>query len=186
MKKAIIINGFGGVGKDTFIDILRSEFNYNHQGQTIYDAKWNIESFSSVDKVKEAAKILGWDGVTKDLKSRRFLHDLKNLVTEYNDGCLLYMKTTFERIHDSDYLIDLIFFHIREPKEIDKAKEALNAIVIYVKNDNVLRNDHNLEDKDIENYPYDYIVNNFGTLEDLKIEAHKFIEWIGKQINEKE
>lgn len=186
MKKAIIINGFGGVGKDTFIDTLRSEFNYNHQGQTIYNAKWNIESIHCLDIVKKAAKILGWDGVSKDLKSRRFLHNLKNIVTEYNDGCLLYMKTTFERIHDSDYLINLIFFHIREPKEIDKAKEALNAIVIYVKNDNVLRNDHNLEDKDIENYPYDYIVNNSGTLKDLKIEAHKFIEWIGKQINEEE
>ena len=48
-KRIIIINGSGGVGKDTFVEYC-SEFT-------------NVKNISSVDKVKEAAKILvGWNG----------------------------------------------------------------------------------------------------------------------------
>ena len=48
-KQVIIINGTGGSGKDTFVEYC-SEF-----------AK--VTNISSVDKVKEAAKILvGWNG----------------------------------------------------------------------------------------------------------------------------
>ena len=54
-KQVIIINGTGGSGKDTFVEYC-SEF-----------AK--VTNISSVDKVKEAAKILvGWNG-EKDEKS---------------------------------------------------------------------------------------------------------------------
>jgi len=165
MKKAIIINGFGGCGKDTFVNIVEKTF-----------VSYHVYSFSSVDKVKEAAKILGWNG-DKDLKSRRLLHNLKNLSTEYNDGCLKYMKNKYDEISEN-FSNKLIFFHIREPREIDKAKEELDAIVIYIKNDNVSRNDHNLEDAGIEFYDYDYIVDNSGSLEDLRTEACKFIDWI--------
>ena len=191
MKKPVIINGFGGVGKDTFVSIVA--------GKTRTNTSFNIitESYSSVDIIKQVAKTFGWDGVSKTEKDRRFLYDLKKLVTDYNDGCLKYMKECYEKrrlcitLPNNEHISYLIFFHIREPKEIDKAKEALDAICIYVKNDNVPRNEHNLEDKDIENYPYDYIVNNSGTLEDLELEADKFINWIkenyfkGDNTNEK-
>ena len=48
-KKIVVINGSGGVGKDTFVEFC-SEF-----------AK--VKNISSVDKVKEAAKVLvNWNG----------------------------------------------------------------------------------------------------------------------------
>ncbi len=70
-KRVIIINGMGGSGKDTFV-----EFCAKHGAVT---------NISSVDKVKEAAKILvGWDGA-KDEKSRKLLVDLKKLSIDYNN-----------------------------------------------------------------------------------------------------
>ena len=61
-KQVIIINGTGGSGKDTFVRFC-SEF-----------AK--VTNISSVDKVKEAAKILvGWNG-EKHEKARKLLDDL--------------------------------------------------------------------------------------------------------------
>ena len=69
-KVKIIINGCGGVGKDTFVDYCR-----------IFA---NITNISSVDKIKEAAKILGWNG-GKAEEDRKFLSDLKLLSTGYNN-----------------------------------------------------------------------------------------------------
>ncbi len=73
----IIINGKGGCGKDSLIDGIVSH-------------DWWEYTLSSVDKVKEAAMVLGWDG-GKDDKDRKFLHDIKNLSTEYNDGPNTYL-----------------------------------------------------------------------------------------------
>ena len=47
-KYIFVINGSGGVGKDTFVNMVAK------YAQTI--------NFSSVDKVKEVAKLLGWKG----------------------------------------------------------------------------------------------------------------------------
>ena len=69
-KKIFIINGSGGVGKDTFVELV-SEFA-------------SIMNFSSVDKVKDIAKEIGWNG-TKTEKDRKFLSDLKILTAEYCD-----------------------------------------------------------------------------------------------------
>ena len=53
MKQIIIINGSGGVGKDTFVEFCKK-----------YARVLNI---SSVDKVKEAANILtGWNGENQE------------------------------------------------------------------------------------------------------------------------
>ena len=73
MKKHIfIINGSGGVGKDTFCSMV-NEISINRS-----------YSYSSVTKIKEIASELGWEG-KKTEKDRKFLSDLKDLSTKYND-----------------------------------------------------------------------------------------------------
>lgn len=49
-KQVFIINGSGGVGKDTFVKMV-SEATDN-----------SVLNFSSVDKVKDIARIIGWTG----------------------------------------------------------------------------------------------------------------------------
>ena len=76
-KRIVIINGVGGSGKDTFVELCAKHAN--------------VINISSVDKVKEAAKVLvGWNG-EKDEKSRKLLVDLKKISIEYNDYPTAYI-----------------------------------------------------------------------------------------------
>lgn len=158
-KQVIIINGTGGSGKDTFVGFC-TEF-----------AK--VKNISSVDKVKEAAKILvGWNG-EKDEKSRKLLVDLKRLSIEYNDSPTKYIKEQYEIFKKSD--LQFLFIHIREIEEIEKIKKLLNAKTLLIKNPRVALITSNNSDKNVYNYKYDYIIENNGTLEDLKNKARKFV-----------
>ena len=158
-KQVIIINGTGGSGKDTFVEFC-SEF-----------AK--VMNISSVDKVKEAARILvGWNG-EKDEKSRKLLVDLKQLSIEYNDAPAKYIKQKYEEFNNGDY--SYLFVHIREIDEIKKIKQLLNAKTLLIKNPNVPLITSNNSDGNVYKYNYDFVVENDGTLEDLKQKAKEFV-----------
>lgn len=76
MKTVIIINGKGGVDKDTLCDIAAYYYL--------------VKNVSTIDPFKEIArKYAGWNG-EKDLKSRKFLSDLKQLFIDYNDTPMRY------------------------------------------------------------------------------------------------
>ena len=159
-KQVIIINGTGGSGKDTFVEFC-SEFA-------------NVINISSVDKVKEAAKILvGWNG-EKDEKSRKLLVDLKQLSIEYNDYPSKYIKQKYDEFLKSDY--NYLFIHIREIDEIEKIKSMLGAKTLLVRNPRVALITSNNSDGNVYNYNYDYVIENDGTLEDLKQKAKDFVK----------
>lgn len=160
MKEIIIINGSGGVGKDTFVEFC--------------EKYCKVKNISSVDKVKEAARVLtGWNG-TKDDKSRKLLVDLKQLGIEYNDAPFKYIVESSEEFKSSDE--DLMFLHIREISEIEKVRIATKAKTMLVTNKNVPLITSNESDKNVMNYQYDYYIRNDGTLEDLENTAQKFVE----------
>ena len=54
--KIAIINGSAGVGKDTFVKYVKESYTLG-----------TIVNVSTIDDVKRAARILGWDGI-KDEK----------------------------------------------------------------------------------------------------------------------
>ena len=159
-KKVIIINGTGGSGKDTFVEFC-GEFA-------------NVINISSVDKVKEAAKILvGWNG-EKDEKSRKLLVDLKQLSIDYNDFPSKYIKQKYDEFMESNS--NYLFIHIREIDEIEKIKNMLGAKTMLVKNPRVALITSNDSDGNVYNYSYDYVIENDGTLEELKQKAREFIK----------
>ena len=168
-KQIFIINGSGGVGKDAFIELI----DKNSFGKCV------ISNYSSVSKVKKIAKIIGWDG-SKSEKDRKFLSDLKLLTTEYNDMPLNDMKNFAENFMHGDYNIQrMLFLHIREPEEIAKAVEAFkkyNAKTILVRRDSVKHITSNMADENVYNYNYDIVINNNGSLEDLKEIAKCFLD----------
>lgn len=161
MKEVFIINGNGGVGKDTFVSLV------SELVPTV--------NFSSVDKVKEIARIIGWDG-GKTEKDRKFLSDLKLLCTDYNNMPFNSMKDKVEEFMNGDHTF--LFLHIREPQEIEKAKIAFGAKTVLVKRDSVEHITSNMADKNVFDYNYDFVVNNNGTLDELRNEAIKFINSI--------
>ena len=159
-KNIIIINGTGGAGKDTFVGFC-SEIT-------------KVRNVSTVDKVKEAAKILvGWNG-EKDEVSRKLLVDLKQLSIAYNDAPTQYIIQQAEIFKNSEE--NLMFVHIREAEEIEKAKKRLNAKTLLITNPRVKLITSNDSDGKVNEYEYDYYIENDGTLEDLKKKAVQFIE----------
>lgn len=160
MKEIFVINGSGGVGKDTFVEFCKKY------------AK--VKNISSVDKVKEAAFVLtGWSG-EKDDKARKLLSDLKELGVEYNDAPFKYISNMAEDFKNSNE--ELMFVHIREPEEIQKCKDALGAKTLLITNKNVSAITTNHSDKDVLQFNYDYHIKNDGTLEELDKKAKEFVE----------
>lgn len=158
MTKICIINGYGGVGKDTFVNFIKDNCPFH-----------TIVNVSTIDNVKAAARKLGWDGV-KDEKGRLFLSELKYFANQYYP---ISLNTVYQAIEDNPRA-SCIFVHCREPKEIDKIKEEFDAITILVKNDNV-EIPENYSDQNVENYNYDYEIDNNGSLYDLERTAKAFI-----------
>lgn len=156
-KKIIIINGTGGSGKDTFVDFC-SKYG-------------KVMNFSSIDKVKEIATLIGWNG-QKTEKDRKFLSDLKRLTTNYND---MAFKSTIDAVtefENSDR--EILFIHIREPEEIERAATTFNAQTLLIKRVGLANIQSNYSDASVNNYPYDYIIEN-TTLEKLDNDALNFV-----------
>ena len=146
-------------GKDTFANIL-NEF--------IPTLK-----YSSIDKVKEIAKLCGWNG-GKTEKDRKFLSDLKVLTSKYSNMPLeSIINKTIEFLNNDYYQVMLI--DIREPEEIEKAKKILKAKTILIKNDRVQMITSNMADANVFNYNYDFTIENNGTLEEFKDKIINFV-----------
>lgn len=160
-RQVFIINGSGGVGKDSFVDLVSKM------------SKHSVINFSSVDKIKEIAKTIGWTG-GKEEKDRKFLSDLKMLCTDYNDLPFNSMSDKVKEFNDSD--ATMLFLHIREPKEIEKAKAAFNAKTILIKRDTVKHITSNVADANVFNYNYDITINNDKDLKALMVKALNFVQ----------
>ena len=159
-KNIIIINGSGGVGKDTFVNVC-SNFR-------------KVLNISTIDKAKEAARILvDWNG-DKDEKYRKLLVDLKRLSIDYNDSPTKYICKKAEEFMNSDN--EIMFIHIREAEEINKAKRLLGAKTLLITNPHVKIITSNDSDKKVNQYEYDYYIDNDGTIEDLSNKALEFIQ----------
>ena len=158
MKKIVIINGTGGCGKDTFVDIC-SKYK-------------KVYNFSSIDSVKEIARIIGWNG-TKSDKDRKFLSDLKKLTTDYNDFAFNSIKDAINIFNKSND--ELMFIHIREPEEIKKVVDKFKVKTLLIKRQNQELIETNSSDANVEDYNYDYIIIN-TTLDEYENKAVNFIK----------
>ena len=155
MKKIFVQNSVGGSGKDTWASLLN---------KSIPTYKYSI-----VDLPKQAAKVLGWDG-GKTEKDRKFLSDVMDLSTDYNDAPfkdVLSLVTDFKNSKDFDEY-DVLIIDMRDPKDIARAVDVFGAETILIRNPNVEKIESNHADRDVENYEYDYIIENEGSLEQLE------------------
>ena len=158
-KRIVIINGKGTSGKDTFVNIVN---NYVP-----------TENYSSIDLIRKVATQLGYNG-GKTIKDRKFLSDMKVLATEYNDAPNNdIIDKVLKFIYCKQNKNQLLFIHIREPKEIqrlvDFCKESnIEVSTLLIKRENLESVEYgNMADDNVYNYDYDFVINNDGTLDDL-------------------
>lgn len=145
----IVINGKGGVGKDTICDIV---------GKFFFS-----DSISAITPIKEIAGKCGWRG-EKDQKSRKFLSDLKRLLIEYNDLPNQYLVHKFQEFKEKG-TNDLLFVHIREPYQIEDFLNRIDRkyVTLLVRSKRMDMPEivyGNSSDDDVEQYKYDYVFEN--------------------------
>jgi len=171
--KVICVNGAKRSGKDTFTQLCQQYLGENRS-----------YAVSSVDFVKSIAKQAGWDG-TKTEKDRKFLSDLKDLLTRWND--VPYNKIMesisdhifHKKTYGEEYNNLVVFVHIREPEEIAKMVKRVNAKTLFIHRASAEEATcSNHADADVLNYNYDYVIDNNGTLSDLAAKAAEFCEKI--------
>ena len=165
-KITIIINGVGGCGKDTLVEML---------------AKYRpIKNISSITPVKDIASYCGWNGEKTD-KARKFLSDLKKVLTEYNEYPMQYLLAEQEEFLLSDD--EILFVHIREPHEIEKFKDASKTLTytLLVKPRAELQNKvyGNKSDDDVNKYNYDF---EFANDKPLEIIEKEWVDFVDKKI----
>ena len=173
--KIYMLNGKAGSGKTTFFKLIEEKcHNY-------------VYNYSTVDLVKKVAYGCGWNG-SKTPENRKFLSDLKDLLTEWDDvpykDCLKEIKriTSLADIYDVEHDDWAIFIDCREPKEIQKFVDRLGAKTIFIDRKIEDYNASNHADANVENFEYDIVINNNGTLEDLAAVAMNFIKTEGIKI----
>ena len=163
--KSFIINGKGGSGKDTFVELIRDYMlqTYNQR----------ISNVSSVAEIKQiATDIFSYKG-EKTPEWRKLLSDLKDIHTRSCDGPYKYMMNRYNENKAKGYPT---FFHVREPEEIDRLKNDINAITILIERTEVNGNFGNHADDLVEEYDYDILLSNNGTIIELDYQAINFSE----------
>lgn len=175
--KVIIINGSGGVGKDTFIQYVVPYFliTYSHTTVTTY---------SIIDPIKDLMKKIGVD-LNKDEKNRKFMSDFKLLMEDYNDLPYRELINAFERVYYYCYVENNIFIAVmREPKDINRFITELTHIygfdgkdiyTVLVRNDRVEPITSNIADASVNDIKYDVVIDNNGTKEELANKAREFV-----------
>lgn len=165
MKKIVyIINGSGGSGKDTVCNIAAE--------------KYAVRNISSITPIVRIAQFAGWDGI-KTPASRRMLSRLKEVFTEYNDMSFSYCVSELDEFLKSD-VEEILFVHIREAEEIERFRQAAGdvcrTLLVRRPSLNARGKLGNRSDDLVEEYRYDDIIENDGTMDELKNKVFALLE----------
>jgi len=163
MKKVLIINGHPKSGKTEFEKLIAKNIN-----SVIY---------SSITPVKEyAIKYFGWDGDEKNKTEewRRFFYHLKKMLVEEFDYIYIKVAEKVRELYNNPYC-EILMVDSREVEEIERFKNCFQAVTLFINNDKAEQITSNDADANVENYKYDYYIDNNGTLEELEEKALEFI-----------
>ena len=178
MDKIIVINGKGGIGKDTLIEALRNAApHYIH-----------VSNISSITPIVQAVDSTGIVKNGKTNAYRKLLSDMKTAIDEYyraEEGVAYTTDYLNKKIIQWERLCEFgkashhaLFVHIREPEMIKTFVTAHpDAVTILVKSDRAQEEYGNPADDWVESYNYDYIFEANGTKEE---EAKLFCDFIEK------
>ena len=143
---------------------------------------YSCRIISTVDFVKEVAKFCGWNG-QKTPKDRKFLSDLKDILTQWNDipykdiiDSYLGCKEIWKQLGYNEEKC-LYFIMCREPKEIQKFVDRIGArtlIVERVEADEQVQSNH--ADANVHDYTKNSYIHDNITLKKKKKIAYKFTD----------
>lgn len=164
-KRVIIVNGRGGVGKDTICALAA--------------ACYRTRNISSIEPIVRIARFGGWDGV-KTPASRLLLSRLKTAFTEFSDLSFSYCMQQYVAFLEGDERV--LFVHIREPEEIARFRDAVGpACRTLLVRRSALEAEGplgNRSDDNVDEYQYDYYFDNDGPLDRLGASVRDFFRLV--------
>lgn len=169
-----IVNGLPTCGKSTFEFIVQKFLGINA-----------CRSFSTIAPIKALARDIGWNG-EKDPKSRKFLSDLKDLTTKFNDYSFNWVRDKIQEQYQCAANLFIprnkvcIFVDSREPEDIQKYlnyyPEAKSLLVIRPGAEPSSASNHADDSTHIFSVNYDITIFNDGDIPKLEETAKQFIE----------
>lgn len=165
MKRIIAMNGSGRVGKGSFVAACK------HYLQ-------EVQYVSYVDYVRyKIAPLLGYLG-GKTERDRKFLSDLQDISSEYNDYPYFRLDNMIQYFFKTTRGSAVLFIDIREPNIIKRVVDDYGAKTVLLRRTDAPNIKGNHADAEVENYDYDFYIDNNGSLEDLQEKAKEFCEKI--------
>lgn len=163
-RQIFILNGVHSAGKDTFVKFV-NELGVKAFHTSYVDFTRNI--LSEVINVKNKAN-----------KTRKLLCNVNNALEEYDD---IPFKACCQITNDfkmGKLGYDWLIIDCREPRKIERLKQTFDAKTIFIKSDKKITADNSADKAVAENYEYDYIIDNTGSLENLKANTLAFVNQI--------
>lgn len=165
-KQVFIINGSGGVGKDTFVNLIAKYIPITHI------------TIAAIPKM--IAEYFGWD-TEKTEKERKLLSNIKLAIDEYNDGNYKRVVQAHKNFMNDEHT-EWLIIDMREAKDIERAIKDFGAKTILIKRNSIPKITTNIADKGVFDIEYDYTIDNDGTIEDLNKKAYEFIKAVKSKI----
>lgn len=175
--KIIIFAGKARAGKDTCALYIKEYSEKNNLKYANLQFSYYIKMYAKI--------ISDWDG-SEETKPRTLLQQLGTEVIRYQIDNEFFIKRIIDDIKVLSYFCDVITISdARLPEELDLVKKAYqDAIKIKVERPSLENSLTSTEKKHateigLNNYTdYNYIINNDGTLEDLKIKVEELMKTI--------
>ena len=181
----VIINGFAGSGKDEMVSYLENHLDLQE--------KVVIRSMSSIDPVRDMLRREGFPVDIKTPEMRKILADVGTALSAWRIEKCVQFAEKISALNFARKFPYIVFIHMREPKYIDELKLAysrsaypFDVRTLIVNRPDIERVTSNAADMEVENYTYDYKIDNDGTIRDLYSKATAFAEQLFSEIPARE
>ena len=201
----VMVASAGGSGKDTFIELVDHVLTYDSASVSTVDAvkdavdKMNDALFKKFRRIYELHMCPVYSAPDirecKDDRYRSFLHNVKDAWSEFNEGPALYCLSEYlyharfniEAMNSTTRPCSVVFMNNRDKDTNELMKDwckQLGIICINVKVEGRVRpSDYECEcDRHVDFLNYDMVIENKGTLEELRIQAYMFARLLEQAI----
>lgn len=165
----VIINGFPGAGKDTFVACC---------GMVVKEGVYNLHTSQPV---KDALFSLGWKN-EKTPEIRDLLAYLRKESDSFFDTSFQYITSKVRQFGLAENFKPIIFIHCREPinikRYVDSYKRVTTLLISRQRGESetfepLSTND---SDRDVNLYQYDKVIQNDGSVQELYAKAKEYVE----------
>lgn len=161
------ISGYASSGKDTVAQILVDKFGYKRMAfaDSIRDILYTLNPLAQKGiYIKQLVDEYGWDIAKQDPEVRRLLQVLGTEVGREFFGDDIWVDTLIAKIEPED---KVVITDVRFPNEAREINYLAGQIWRVNRNGIEAVNEH-VSETQMDNYDFDFVINNNGSLEDLE------------------